>query len=334
MTNAEKFLEEFGNIDDEFIEEAMNYTMKKKFNFKPIIAIAACAALALAAVPVAKHFAGNPVGTQGTTATTQTPPETGGNFTVLYAGGADGSFIGAETKIETDFDGYGVKFTDDEKIGTTKTIVIDGVEYTGTYKDSTRSDYYRDDTDNYFAQIGNKRVEFTINRETGICRGLFVSRGETSGTTISRNEAYAKAIAHLKAYVPDIEKYELVNESSSGSVYDFIWQRTVNGIKTTDAASVTIRKTGEIFAHVVQSAGSFENTDISDVDKQKMEKALTDKINNVYAKYNEITYNAENIMLIRFANGKYAFEYRVNIEVRNDANKLMKDYGRFIIEIN
>ena len=50
VTNAEKFLEEFGNIDDEFLKEAMNFNMKKKFNFKPIIAVAACAAFALAGI--------------------------------------------------------------------------------------------------------------------------------------------------------------------------------------------------------------------------------------------------------------------------------------------
>ena len=51
MNAAEKFLEEFGNIDDEFLEEAMNYTMKKKFNFKPIIAVAVCARLHLQLYP-------------------------------------------------------------------------------------------------------------------------------------------------------------------------------------------------------------------------------------------------------------------------------------------
>jgi hypothetical protein len=39
-------------------------------------------------------------------------------------------------------------------------------------------------------------------------------------------------------------------------------------------------------------------------------------------------------MLIRLANGKYAFEYRVNIEMRNETNALKKDYAEFIIEVN
>ena len=335
VTNAEKFLAEFGNIDDEFLKEAMNFTMKKRFNFKPIIAIAACAAFALAAVPLAKHFANMSIGGTGdTTLTTQVPPNAEVSFNVLYAGGADGDLLGSEVEIETKINAIGTNFIDKEKVGTTKTIVVDGIEYKGTYTSSTRRDYYRDDTDNYFVQVGEKKVNFSINTETGACRDLTIHGERMSGKEITRDEAYAKAIAHLKTYVPDIENYELVNENRGGNVYDFIWQRTVNGIKTTDAASVTMTKTGEIFTHVLQSAGSFENADISDIDQHKMEKALSDKINYMYEKYNGITYNAENIMLIRLANGKYAFEYRVNIEMRNETNDIKKDYGQFIIEVN
>lgn len=333
---SEFFLEALNYVDEKYIEEAREETMKKKFNFKPIIAVAACAAFALAAVPVAKYFANTSIGGTGdTTVTTQAPPNAEVSFNVLYAGGADdSSLLAPEVEIETEINAIGTNFTDKEKIGTTKTIVVDGVEYTGTYTGSTRRSYYRDDTDNYFVQVGEKKVNFSINTETGACRDLTISAKRTSGKEITRDEAYAKAIAHLKTYVPDIENYELVNENSGGNVYDFIWQRTVNGIKTTDAASVTMTKTGEIFAHVLQSVGAFENADMSFVNKQKMEKALSDKINSMYTKYNGITYNSENIMLIRLANGKYAFEYRVNIEMRNETNDLKKDYGQFIIEVN
>jgi hypothetical protein len=55
---GERFLEALNYIDSKYIEEARCKTMKKRFNFKPIIAVAACAAFALAAVPLAKHFAG------------------------------------------------------------------------------------------------------------------------------------------------------------------------------------------------------------------------------------------------------------------------------------
>ena len=110
VTNAERFLEEFGNIDDEFLKEAMNFTMKKRYNFKPIIAVAACAAFAIAAVPLAKHFANTFVGGTGdTTVTTQAPPNAEVSFNVLYAGGADGGLLAPEVEIETEINAIGVK---------------------------------------------------------------------------------------------------------------------------------------------------------------------------------------------------------------------------------
>ena len=162
MTNAEKFLEEFGNIDDEFIEEAMNYTMKKKFNFKPIIAIAACAALALAAVPVVNHFVNAP-GVEN--------PDNGkigasGKFTVLYAGGAtDGGEEGrgdelvASLKEEGNFSGVDEKFIDKSKVNTNKTVTIAGKTYTGVYVDSSNSNYYCNDKDNYSLEKDNKKIK-------------------------------------------------------------------------------------------------------------------------------------------------------------------------------
>ena len=161
-------------------------------------------AFALAAVPLAKHFAGLSIGgTNGTTVTTQAPIGVSGSYTVLYAGGADGDLLGSEVEIETKINAIGTNFIDKEKVGTTKTIVVDGIEYKGTYTSSTRRDYYRDDTDNYFAQVGEKKVNFSINTETGACRDLTIHGERMSGKEITRDEAYAKAIAHLKTYVPD-----------------------------------------------------------------------------------------------------------------------------------
>ena len=335
MTNAEKFLEEFGNIDDEFIEEAMNYTMKKRFNFKPIIAIAACAALALAAVPVAKHFAGNPVGTQGTTATTQTPPETGGNFTVLYAGGADGGLLGADVEIETDFDGYDEEFTDEEKVGTKKNIVIGGVEYTGTYTNSTRSDYYGDDTDNYFVRANGKMVSFSINRSTGMMTKFFFAGDHSVGARLTKDECYAKAINHLKIYVPDIEEYELTMAHNQGASLGYLFRffRMVNGIKTSESIDVRVDYSGEVYNHSLYSIGVMKNIDISEIKIDDVNNAISGKLNTLYRKNSAVTYSAKDVMLSKLANGKYIFEYQLNVNVEKEG-KVYSDFCEVIVEIN
>ena len=332
MTSAEKFLEELGNVDDEFIEEAMNYTMKKKFNFKPIIAVAACAAFIIAAVPVAKHFAGTLPGHMGgTTATTEAKLGASGKYTVLYAIGSDGSSLDSEQAIETDFDGLSTDFTDPTKVGTTKTIEIAGKTWTGTYLRSADSDYYMDDSDEYFGNDGEATINFSINRETGVCRRFFIGGEKVIGEELTRDECYTKALEHLKTYVDDIEKYEFVGEEKrvSGFGYSFDWNRVINGFKTADCVSVAVREDGVVYAHVFQSIGSMKDVDASGIDTQKMNAAVADKVKAIYAKYPDIQHNNKDIILTKLANGEYIFEYRISVE---NKDKNFRDFIKFIVE--
>ena len=337
MTNAEKFLEEFGNIDDEFLKEAMNFNMKKKFNFKPIIAVAACAAFALAAVPLAKHFAGMSIGgTNGTTVTTQAPIGVSGSYTVLYAGGADGDLLGSEVEIETDFDGMDEYFTDKTKLGTKKTVIIHGVEYTGTYTNSTRSDYYGDDTDNYFAQNGEKRVNFSINRETGVMVQFFF-RNEPPYVyeKLTKNECYDIAIEHLKLYVPDIEEYELTMAHEQGASLGYLYRffRMINGIKTSESIDIRVDYSGEVYNHSLYGIGIMKDVDISSIDNDVLNTAISDKLSTMYKEYETDSFSPKNIMLAKLADGNYVFVYKLYVNVIKDG-KSYTDYCEFVVEIN
>ena len=335
-TKGERFLEAFNDIDDKYLKEAMNYTMKKRFNFKPIIAVAACAALALAAVPVAKHFAGNPLGTQGTTVTTEAPSPIvlGNKFTAFYAGGSDNNSSSIIIEKETDFDGISTKFTDKAKSGTTYTVAIDGVTYTGTYVNSTKSDYYRDDTDNYEVRINNKIVTFSINRETGICRMFYVAGEQSLGRELSQDECYEKAFAYAKKYIDDIDNYQLIanNKRAPGYGYKFVWQRIINGKGTSDVFSIAIKENGEIYDYVLQSIGSFKNTDISRVNNQEVENTLEKKVINTYSNYSDITFSTTRVTLTRLANGKYAFVYDVSVSGTNEG-KAFTNFDKIVVEV-
>ena len=336
MNNAEKFLKEFGNIDDEFLKEAMNYTMKKKFNFKPIIAVAACAAFIIAAVPVAKHFAGTLPGHMGgTTATTEAKLGASGKYTVLYAGGADNSVIGAEQAIETDFDGLSTDFTDPTKVGTTKTIEIAGKTWTGTYTGSNKSDYYMDDSDEYLGRDGEKIITFTINRETGVCRRFFIGGEKVIGEELTRDECYAKGIEHLKMYVDDIEEYEFVGEEKrvSGLGYSFKWNRVINGFKTSEGLSVSVREDGVVYAHVLRSIGSMKDVDVSEIDVEKINNAVSDRVDNIYKNHETGAKNTEMMTLSRRADGSYAFVYSIAVEVYGNKG-VHKELNKFVVEID
>ena len=332
MTSAEKFLMEIGNVDDEFIEEAMNFTMKKKFNWKPIIAVAACAAFALAAIPVANHFANNNLVDGGTTAGTVAPvPGDEVNFTVLMGGGSDADFaIEVAVPIETDFDGAPEYFEDKAKIGTNKTIEINGKTYTGVYEKSKISDYYKDDSDTYNGKVGDRKFTFSINKETGACTMFYITKSSlTSDITLTRDECFAKVNEYLKLYINDIESYELTGEYDRGekSGYLFYFNRVINGIKTSDIATIMIRYSGEIYGHSFMfntTTDTEENANITNVDIAKMNEAVNAKIKTSYKKYSGVKHTINNAVLTRKADGKYIMVYTVDIEALN--SETQKNY--------
>ena len=336
-TKGERFLEAFNDIDEKYLKEAMNYTMKKRFNFKPIIAVAACAALALAAVPVAKHFAGNPLGTQGTTVTTEAPSPIvlGRNLTVLYAGGSADSSSGIIIEKETEFDGIDTQFKDKTKVGTKQTVTISGVTYTGTYVDSTRSDYYGDDTDNYSARVDGKIVDFSINRATGIVTSVLIDRGTLSiGKKLTREECYTNAIKYLKAFVDDIEDYTLTDTFDQGTSLGYLFRlyRIVNGIKTSDCIDIRVNHQGEVCRYSLYSIGEMKNIDISTIDIKNMDAAISNKINTLYKNYRNINFSTENTMFARLANGKYAFIYDVSVSGTNEG-KAFTNFDKIVVEV-
>jgi hypothetical protein len=335
LNAAEKFLEEFGNIDDEFIKEALD--MKKKVNFKPIIAVAACAAIALAAIPIAKLFANVTVG--NTTVTTPAPVVPEDDFRVLYAGTSvmDGEYIEVDYPVETEFDGLSENFIDESKRGTKKTIEIDGVKYTGVYQNSTKSDYYRDDTDNYFYKSDDIIITFYINRETGLCRMFLLGGYSTSAEKfLTRDECYAKALKHLNNYV-DMENYSLMDEEESGkNNYYFSWNRSVNGIKTADSVAVLINKNGTIVAHTLEGGvDSMKDIDVSKIDIKKINESVNKKIQTIYEKYPDIEVDLSKTMLVRCANGKYILKYECLINVTNpETQKNYEELRRIVVELN
>ena len=339
-TKGERFLEAFNDIDEKYLKEAMNYTMKKRFNFKPIIAIAACAALALAAVPVAKHFAGNPLGTQGTTATTQAPSPIvlDGNLTVLFTDSSSDSNSGIIIEKETDFDGIDEQFTDSEKIGTKQTVTIAGVTYTGTYVDSTKSDYYGDDTDNYRASAKGGTLTFSINKKTGVCTKFFFAINRTNTEKkLTSDECYPKVIEHLKEYVEDIESYTLVNVHNQGGTTGYLFQfyRMIDGIKTSECIDVRVDYNGKVYNHSLYSIGEMKNVDISAIKTADIEAAISDKLNATYRGYDKIEHLTKDIMFSRLANGKYAFVCRVSIDATNtEENSSYYNLAKILVEVN
>ncbi|MBQ9746399.1 MAG: hypothetical protein IJW21_06210 [Clostridia bacterium] len=335
---AEKILEALGEINEDFVKEAMNYKMKKKCRWKPLLAIAACLAFALTAYPVAKY-----VGTLTTTQQTHVEKiGVNGEFAVFegYTGmGASGmGKLNVEHKVEFSINSAGSDFYDELKIDTSKQVQIGGKTIVGQYKNSTASDYYQDDRDNYEAIENGRKIQFSINRETGECTLFFLSKMENESieNRYTRDECFDIAVKYLSNYVDDIENYVLKYEYErmGGFGYFFMLYRTADGIMTSDRVTIGVRENGEVYAHTLHSIGATKNIDVSELDMGKAEAALNSKVNSVYKNTVNLSYNSDNAVLTKLKDGSYVIDYFLLIEAQNEeGGEVIKEECRFIVTI-
>ena len=320
MNNAERFLEEFGKIDDEFLKEAMNYTMKKRFNFKPIIAIAACAALALAAVPVVNHF----VNTPGI----ENPDDGNDTMFTVYESGMHDSITMGNHKVELVLKTERSPFTDNSKIGSDKTITLNGLKWTGEYYTSRSETDYVASVDKYTGVSNGKNVKFIINSVTGKCEYFSVdTSGETEGKILTRDELYRIAYENFMngGYTDDPENYTLKTEFDQGAGgYCFKFSRFVNGIETCEYVVLNFTKDGKFSGYIGNRIGEMKDVDVSGIDTDKLYAAVETKLKAIYADA-YVNFDKNGAVLTKLTDGSYVFDYHVNVSVKNDKGENILD---------
>jgi hypothetical protein len=337
-TKGARFLEALGEIDEKYIEEARYNTMKKKFNFKPIIAVAACAAFALAAIPVANHFAKTP-------AVQQTEAEkigVNGKFTAYEVGVMDDGeapeWMGTH-KIELELDRTNEYVKRTELIGDKKTIEFHGKKWETEYVHSLTATDFSGMVDEYKCTLGDQHVFFLLEPVTGEVKSFMITRGEyDESKRLTRDELYEIALKTFSegGYVNDIENYTLTEEQSKGEKagYWFRFARVINGIETSDAVRIGLRWNGEIYMIERNHLGEMKNVDLSAIDIEKFYSVIETKLNNIYGEY-LISYDKNGIRFKKMLNGEYIFEYNVKVELKNPVtNKAVKDSCLLAITID
>ncbi|MBQ8404537.1 MAG: hypothetical protein IJX55_08985 [Clostridia bacterium] len=352
--NSERFLEELGNIDNKFLEEAMNYK-KKKISVTKIVAAAACAALVIGTFPLINHFTSTPAGTgttggiidAGTTSGTEDTLPTviklgeSGEFTANYIGGhASDSNLNAEHSVEFSVGNFN-NFVDESKANERKIIEINGRTWAGRYSFSVDSPYYGCDLD-YYAGVNpltwEKIFHIAYNRETGEMVGFsavpecFPNIPETP---ITRDEAYEKAIEFLNNTISDMEDYELYYEGEDEFVngYDFDFYKTINGIKTMEIISIEITGAGDVSRYSLRGYGATKNVDLSALDMVALNKVIEAKVNAIYKNNFDINSTFE-LRLDRLEDGTYYFYCTSRVTGRTtEDGELLKDTSFFAITL-
>jgi hypothetical protein len=297
--------------------------MKKKFNFKPIIAVAACAAFALAAIPVANHFAKTP-------AVQQTEAEkigVGANFTAYETGVHEGPTIGTH-KIELKLDSVRKTYNVKEKEKTEKTVKINGLEWKGEYESSKSATDYSVESDVYKSISNGRDVTFRINEKTGKCEYfIFNDYDKESDKKLSRDELFNIAYKYLISggFTDDPENYQLASEGSNGKAgYWFKFARFQSGICTSEYVRIGLQNNGEFFWFKGNNIGEMKNIDVSEVDMDKMFDVVDKKLQTIYEDA-YIGFDKNGPILTKLADGTYIFHFEVEVDVINDENKQVKD---------
>ena len=336
---SEKFLEALGDIKDEYIEEVRFCKSKKRFGVKWLVAIAACMAIAVSVFPVIKYIEGAAM-----SSTSQTlSPNLGasGKFTVLenvrHYLPDSGEKVGNHMD-ETDlFEELGYYF-DEQKRGTKASVEFGGKIWTATYENSQDTGLYNDKVDRYTGKVDGLTVKFEINSETGICTSFGKSVGEydENSNKLTRDECLELVLEYLSGYVSDIENYRIVLEHypSKKLGYYFKFARFVDGIQTSDTASIRIKEDGEIYYHIFKNLGEFKDVDVSSIDMTALNKAVKAKLDGIYGEFDSYDYANTEMILTKLADGSYAFDYQAEVNVKETKDSAtVRDVCDFVIKI-
>jgi hypothetical protein len=331
-TKGARFLEALGEIDEKYIEEARYNTMKKKFNFKPIIAVAACAAFALAAIPVANHFAKTP-------AVQQTQAEkigVNGKFTVYESGVHAGPKIGTH-EVELRLNSHRKPYIDESKKGTIGKVFLNGQEWTAEYEDSRAATDYVAAAHSYTGVSNGKKVTFILNSVTGKCESfMFHTTENTSEEKLTRDELYKIAYANFLSggYTDDPENYTFCGEGNNGTAGRwFRFYRVLGDIRTCEYVTIGLRNNGELYWYMGNRIGEMKDVDVSGIDMEKFYAAVEVKLKKIYGDA-YIGFEREGAEFTKLFDGSYVFDYRPDVDVKDDTGTVVKDLCLMIITMD
>ena len=273
---GEFFLEALSDVNDKYIEEARKKTMKKRFGLKPLIAVAACAALVAAILPAAMHFSGGFDSTANTTVTTgqQTPgQQTPGQqtpikkeYTALIYDYTDGG-VGGKKDIDLS-DKTIIKDSTPHAIA-----MVNGKSFIGTYEGTRIGSGYNDERDSYTYDNGSVYGRYMINNKTNEVCYFSIYYTNDKASNYDGREIYTEAEClemaknFMKQYTPNIDEYTIISHYTKthkayGTYYTYKFREYIGDIGIGNTASVDINMYGDIiyFAY---------DTDIEDVEAFK-----------------------------------------------------------------
>jgi hypothetical protein len=165
-----------------------------------------------------------------------------------------------------------------------------------------------------------------------------------SATELTRDECFDIARKYFDKF-EDASQYTLVNERYDDipewkGAYLFEFRRVIDGIQTCDCAFVRVTVFGDVIGHTFISLGEMEGATLpSESDIKLIEENVDKKLQNIYSNVTDkysVSYEIPDPLFIRMADGRYAFEYFVEVDLtpKDDTEHTISEVTKLLVYVD
>ena len=229
-----------------------------------------------------------------------------------------------------------------------KTINFNGTDFYLEYDETKEGYLYNNSVDYYRINEQGRYTEIGVNSGNGnidwfLWRDVNYTK-EVGKPQLTKEECRNIATEYFARFA-EISEYELISEGywdaqESGAFHIFQFVRVINGIQTSDTATIDVSIFGDVLAHRFKSLGEMKSAKLpSESDIKLIEENVDKKLNDIYsnvADEYEISYELPDPIFIRLKDGKYAFEYsvEVNLLYKDSSNQILSELTKLIVYID
>ena len=238
--------------------------------------------------------------------------ENNNEYQTYYVSGSDSVGLSGEMSEFSPWSSKALNGYTDEKAKKSVSVNFEGRDYTGDYSQTlirvpnTRASH------KYFG--GN--CFFELDSQSGELTSFLLCEDLTPDFYIDEEEGREIADKFAEKYI-NLSQYKVTWSSDDRDidcVYYFTYYREVGGLKTNDTLNVTLNGRGRVVYFSRGMIGSFGNTR-ANIDTEKAELALYEKLNSLYGKYADKTFTIKDKTLVKLRDGKQGLLYRVETEI-------------------
>ena len=209
-------------------------------------------------------------------------------------------------------------------------ITVNGITYKADYEQSQKGYLYNEDFNLYRSVDDTYIIEMSVNKNTGIvdmCMLVNKKYLSSKDPTQKLNQDECTEIAYkiLGQYV-NSEEYTLTcvekDYRTTGGRYDiyqYWFYRIIDGVVCNDSAYIVITEYGDLYGYQFTCLGEMKDAVVpSEEELSDMRVAVDNKIKSIYANVEKsygVEYEIRDEYFVRLADGKYAMEYVVDVNL-------------------